>query len=93
MTPFQSTCLIIFGILVYLIWVDENVATYLTLIFKILKVNTERMLWMIRFHPRNPITNLMMRWKYDKLAKDLMKEYENEVERQSQSSNNNPEID
>jgi hypothetical protein len=93
MTPFQSTCLIIFGILVYLIWVDENVATYLTLIFKILKVNTERMLWMIRFHPRNPITNLMMRWKYDRLAKDLMKEYENEVERQSQSSNDNPEID
>ncbi len=93
MTPFQSTCLIIFGILAYLMWVDENVATYLTLIFKILKVNTERMLWMIRFHPRNPITNLMMRWKYDRLAKDLMKEYETEVERQSQSSNNNSTID
>ena len=76
MTPFQSGCLIIFGILAYLMLVDENVATYLTLIFKILKVNTERMLWMIRFHPRNPITNLMMKWKYDKIARDLMKEYE-----------------
>jgi hypothetical protein len=76
MTPFQSGCLVIFGILAYLIWVDENVIIYLTLIFKILKVNTERMLWMIRFHPRNPITNLLMKWKYDKIARDLMKEYE-----------------
>jgi hypothetical protein len=33
------------------------------------------MLWMIRFHPRNPITNLMMKWKYDKMAKDLEKEF------------------
>jgi hypothetical protein len=76
MTPFQSGCLVIFGILAYLIWVDENVIIYLTLIFKILRVNTERMLWMIRFHPRNPITNLMMKWKYDRIARDLMKEYE-----------------
>lgn len=75
MTPFQSGCLLIFGILAYLMWVDENVVIYLTLIFKILRVNTERMLWMIRFHPRNPITNLMMKWKYDKMAKDLEKEF------------------
>lgn len=76
MTPFQSTCLIIFAVLSYMMLVDENVAVYLTLIFKIIRINTERMLWMIRFHPKNPITNLMMKWKYNKIAKDLMKEYE-----------------
>lgn len=77
MTPFQSTCLVIFAILAYLMWVDENVVIYLTLIFKIMRVNTERMLWMIRFHPRNPITNLMMKWKYDRIAKELEKEFLN----------------
>lgn len=76
MTPFQSACLVIFGILAYLMWVDENVAIYLTLIFKIMRVNTERMLWMIRFHPRNPITNLMMKWKYERLARELQAEME-----------------
>lgn len=76
MTPFQSACLVIFAILAYLMWVDENVATYLTLIFKTMRVNTERMLWMIRFHPRNPITNLMMKWKYERLARELQAEME-----------------
>jgi hypothetical protein len=39
------------------------------------RLNIERMFWMIRFHPKNPITNLMMRWKYDKIAKELEKEF------------------
>ena len=75
MTPFQSACVVIFGILAYLMWVDENVAIYLTLIFKIIKINTERMFWMIRLHPYNPITNLIMKLKYDKIAKELEKEF------------------
>ena len=75
MTPFQSACVVIFGILAYLMWVDENVAVYLTLIFKIMRVNTERMLWMIRLHPYNPITNLIMKLKYDKIAKEIEKEF------------------
>jgi hypothetical protein len=74
MTPFQSSCLVIFGILAYLIITDKNVAEYLTLIFKMSRLNAERMLWMIKFHPRNPITNLMMKWKYDRLARELEKE-------------------
>jgi hypothetical protein len=75
MENYYYTLLITFSIIGAMIVMDENVAIYLTLIFKILKVNTERMLWMIRFHPRNPITNLMMKWKYDKMAKDLEKEF------------------
>lgn len=62
-------------IIIAIIIVDQNVADYINLIFKIIKVNTERMLWMIRFHPRNPITNLMMKWKYDRIAKQLEEEY------------------
>jgi hypothetical protein len=76
MNPVQSSLLIIFTILAYIIIIDENAATYLTLIFKIMRVNTERMLWMIRFHPRNPITNLMMKWKYERLARELQAEME-----------------
>jgi hypothetical protein len=76
MTPFQSTCLILFAILAYLILTDKNVADYLTLVFKITRLNIERMFWMIRFHPKNPITNLMMRWKYERIARELQEEME-----------------
>ena len=76
MTPFQSTCVIIFAIIAYLIITDRNVSDYLTLVFKMMRLNIERSLWMIRFHPKNPITNLMMNWKYDRIAKELQEEME-----------------
>jgi len=75
MNTFQSTLLIIFGVIAYMMIVDKNVGEYLTLIFKIMKVNVERYIWMIRFHPRNPITNLIKKWEYEKLAKELEKEF------------------
>lgn len=75
MNTFQSTLLIIFGVIAYMMIVDKNVGEYLTLIFKIMKVNIGRYIWMIRFHPRNPITNLIKKWEYEKLAKELEKEF------------------
>jgi hypothetical protein len=75
MTSFNYGVLVIFGVIVYVMIIDPNVNEYLTLIFKIIKINTERMFWMIRLHPYNPITNLMMKWKYDKIAKELEKEF------------------
>jgi hypothetical protein len=79
MTPFQSTCLIIFAILSYLIISDRNVADYLTLVFKMTKLNIERLFWMIRLHPKNPITNLIKRWEYDKIARELQKEFDDSL--------------
>jgi len=73
---FQSTLLVIFGIIAYMMWVDENVATFINLIVKWIGVKTESLIWMIRFHPKNPITNLIKRWEYDRITKELMKEYE-----------------
>jgi hypothetical protein len=74
MSPLNSTLLIIFAIVAYLIIVDKNIADYLTLVFKMTKMNIDRMFWMIRLHPKNPITNLMMRWKYNQIAKELQRE-------------------
>ena len=42
MTSFQATVLIIFGIIGYMMVVDKNVADYLTLVFKMTKLNIER---------------------------------------------------
>jgi hypothetical protein len=40
------------------------------------KLNIERMFWMIRLHPKNPITNLIKRWEYAKIARELQKEFD-----------------
>lgn len=74
MNTFQATLLIIFGVVAYMMIVDRNVGDYLTLVFKMMKLNFERYMWMIRFHPKNPITNLIMKWEYEKIAKELEKE-------------------
>ena len=75
MTSLNYSILLVFGVIAYIMIIDPNVNEYLTLVFKIIKVNIERVYWMIRLHPKNPITNLMMRWKYARIAKELQKEF------------------
>lgn len=75
MTTYYVLCLIA-GIILYMAAVDQNVSDYIVLQGKIIKVAIERFFWMIRFHPKNPITNLIMKFKYDKMARELQKEFE-----------------
>jgi len=80
MTPFNSIILLLFGVIAYMMIIDPNVSEYLTLVFKMIKINIERAYWMIRLHPKNPITNLMMRMEYAKIARELEKEFQNKNE-------------
>lgn len=74
MSPFNSILLIVFGILFYMILVDQNVADYLTLVFKLTNINFQRFLWMLKYHPNNFITTYFQNQKYNKIAKELEKE-------------------
>lgn len=56
-----------------MITVDRNVAYFLILNLKLLRINLERLKFMIIYHPKNPITNFVMRLRYAKLTKELMK--------------------
>lgn len=69
--------LFIFGIIAYMIIIDPNVGSFIILMTKILKVNIERMIWMIRFHPvilSSPVSKWLMMRKYMKTAKELSQE-------------------
>jgi hypothetical protein len=79
MTSIYTAILTLSIIICYIILTDKNVEDYLILIFKIIKINIKRMFWMIRLHPKNPITNLMVKWKYEKLARELQVEMEYKV--------------
>ena len=81
MTIFNSILLVIVGVVGYMMIIDENIATYLTLVFKIMKVNTERFFWMVKYHPNNFITTWIQNRKYDRIARELEKEFQSQVER------------
>jgi hypothetical protein len=66
--------LLVLGITAYIIIIDQNVAEYLLLVFKMMKLNVVRLLWMIRFHPNNFITTWIQNRKYDRIAKEMMEE-------------------
>ena len=70
----NATLLLVIGIFGYVLITDQNVSDYFVLLLKLLRVNTQRLFWMIQFHPRNPITNFLKEREYAKLAKELEKE-------------------
>ena len=70
---------VLFAIILYVMIVDRNVTEYILLIFKIIQINFERTLWMIRFHPfwiRNPIGKWWAMRKYNKIVKEMTNEIE-----------------
>lgn len=60
-----------FAVIVYMITVDKNVAEYLILQLKLLRINLERLKWMIVHHPNNFITTWVMNRKYKKFIKEM----------------------
>ena len=67
--------ILIFSIIGFMIVIDPNTGLYFTLMFKLLNINFQRLIWMIRFHPNNFITTWISNRKYDKIAKELEREF------------------
>lgn len=63
----------IFIIIATMMIIDRNVADYFLLVLNLIKITIERYIWMIRLHPKNPITNFIKKRQYDKIAKELCK--------------------
>lgn len=77
MSTYYYTLFIAFTVVAVMMIVDQNVGDYLLLIFKIIKLNFERMIWSIRFHPfwiSNPIGKWWMMRKYMKTVEQLAQE-------------------
>lgn len=79
MNTFQFTCLILFGAIFYIMLIDTTVSDYINLIFKMWRVNIGRYYWLIRFHPRNPITNFIREQQFKKIAKEIEKEFQSKM--------------
>jgi hypothetical protein len=77
MTTYYYSLFIVFTVIAVMIIIDQNVSEYLLLILKIIKVNFQRLMWRIRFHPMwidNPIGKWWMMRKYEKTIRELAQE-------------------
>lgn len=65
-----------FSIILYMMWVDENIAVYMGLVFKLIKVKIDTAKWMLLYHPfwiTNPISKRLSIRKYERMAEKLLK--------------------
>lgn len=75
MYSLNYTFFTIFCIVVFMISVDKNVADYLIILPKLIKVNFERLKFLIILHPMNPITTWKMNRRANRIAKELQREF------------------
>jgi hypothetical protein len=76
MSIYQEVLFLVFFIIGGMIVLDANVGAYILLKLAQAKISIERVYWLIRLHPKNPITNYIQDRKMDKLAKELCEEYQ-----------------
>jgi len=76
MSTYYSTLLIIFGIVAYMIAVDQNVAKAFILVLKIIKSKYSSAYLYLWLHPKNPFFKCLSWRRSWKLAKELQKEFE-----------------
>ena len=68
----QYMWLLVFGVMMYAVVTDENVATAFFYVFKLAKTNIKRQWWWITNNPRNPVVKYLMYRRSLRLAKELM---------------------
>jgi len=67
---YYYTLLLIFVIIAYMISVDQNMAAYIVLLYKLLKINIQRLLFMAKMYPRLFLDFWMMKRRLDRSRKD-----------------------
>ena len=67
----QYLWLLIFGIVLFIITTDENVAKAFFYVVELVKTNIRKQWWWLTNNPANPVVKYMMYRKNLKLAKEL----------------------
>jgi len=80
METYYYTLFAIFTIISVMIVVDPNVGRYITLLISILGIRYEKTKWWLLHNPANPIVKYMMWRRAWKMAEELKKEFENDIE-------------
>lgn len=63
----------VFAVVIFLIVVDNNVAVFIDLMVRYAGVQLKRVWWMVRFHPKNPISKFVYERRLNKMIKEFEK--------------------
>ena len=77
MTPATLTWFTLGAIVLYAVVQDPNVYDWLVLQSKRLSLELKRRWYMVKYHPDSPWVKRAVERNAERLAKELMKEYEN----------------
>lgn len=70
----QYLWITVFGLVMYLIIVDESISKLFYYLFKILKFEYEKKKWWLLYSPDNPVVKYLIYRRSLKLAKEIEKE-------------------
>lgn len=68
-SPYYSTLLILFAVVAYMIAVDKNVATFIILICKAIRVQVSRYIFMAKMYPRLKYDTFMLKRRMGGISK------------------------
>lgn len=74
MSIYQIVLFIFFAVISIIIVLDKNVAEYIDLLFKFMNLQFQRYLFIVKYHPKNPITNIIQYHKMNRIARQLQLE-------------------
>jgi hypothetical protein len=78
MNPATLTWLVVGSVLAYVVAVDENVYHWVELQARVLSLWFQRQWFLFRYNPRSPWVKWEIRRSADRIAKQLIKEREDE---------------
>ena len=67
----QYVLFLVFGVILYVIVIDSNVAKAFDYVLQLVNTNIRKELWWLKNNPANPVVKYMMYRKNLKLAKEL----------------------
>jgi hypothetical protein len=74
MTLYYYAIFAFFAIIAYMMVVDKNVVIFIDLMFRYAGVQLKRAWWIVRFHPINPIPRWTLKWRVERMTRQLEKD-------------------
>jgi hypothetical protein len=74
MTLYYYLVFAFFSVIAYMMVVDKNVVTFIDLAVRYVGIQLKRAWWLIRFHPINPIPRWTLKWRIERMTKQLEKD-------------------
>lgn len=81
MNYYQYCLFLLFTVIALLMVLDPNIGVFFNLLVKLMDIRLKQLIWKIKYHPKNPITNYLRYLESLKLAKELKKQLTDEQDK------------